>query len=240
MAELIFADTVPKTPKFYNSNEDSYVVRKNQERYGVFDGASEGYSSKLWSREIARSWIKYGPHAEFLNLALDEYENQISKTELSWSQEIAKENGSFTTFLGIQIDASMLSGHIIGDSCLFLADHTKLLYSNPYSSEEEFSQPPTCLGTRLDLRDANIDLFEESFFKLDLKNFYARYIILATDALSLWLIEGNNQEVNSNLQQLLNISYDTKSKELFKNMILEERYKNKLKTDDSTVIVLEV
>lgn len=236
----ILKATISKDPLIEGSNEDSAVLRLRDDiqRAAVFDGASESFAARKWSRTLAEEWGRGSEVSPmWLKNAQLRYKEQLSGLRLSWAQEAAMERGSFSTIASVEVRDRMLDLCIVGDSSIFFIDSWGLKASYPFQSESQFTSAPTALSSREDFGRQNKDSLRSGRRKctfVDAKG--RRMVLLATDAVSCWLLSDDCLTHLHRLRQLL--SCETSND--FRQLVIDERKTNAMKVDDSTIILLRL
>lgn len=234
----ILKATISKDPSIEGSNEDSVVLRLrgDVQRAAVFDGASESFAARKWSRILADEWGRGSEVSPiWLENAQLRYKEQLSGLNLSWAQEAAMERGSFSTIASVEVRDRILDLCIVGDSSIFFIDSWGLKASYPFQSESQFTSAPTALSSREDFGRQNRDSLHSGRRKcpfVDAKG--GRMVLLATDAVSCWLLSDDILLHLQRLHQLLSC----KTSNEFRQLVIEERKTNAMKIDDSTIVLL--
>lgn len=229
--------TISKDVAIDGSNEDSYCLRLNAPvpRVAVFDGASESYAARKWSKLVAEEWgRKHDKDWGWIDRAQTRYEKNSNKTGLSWAQEVASDRGSFATVCYVDIEEDWLNFCAVGDSCLFLIDDKEITFSYPYVSETQFTSAPLAVSSRPDNLKMNKDNLLMGMDRLRFRASGTKQILLATDAVSCWLLADNQQIRAGRLAHLLNCKTPLE----FQQLVVEERSNKNMHTDDSTVVLL--
>lgn len=236
----ILKATISKDLLIEGSNEDSAVLRLrgDVQRAAVFDGASESFAARKWSRILADEW-GHGSEVSplWLNQAQLRYKEQLDGLSLSWAQEAAMERGSFATIASVEVRNGLLDLCIVGDSSVFFIDSRGLKASYPFQSESQFSSAPTALSSRENSSKHNVDLLHSGRRKSAFVNAIGeRKLLLATDAISCWLLSDNILLHLQRLHQLLSCETSVD----FQQLVIQERKTNAMKIDDSTIILLRI
>ena len=229
--------TISKDVAIDGSNEDSYCLRLNAPvpRVAVFDGASESYAARKWSKLVAEEWGRmHDKDWGWIDRAQTRYERNSNKTGLSWAQEVASDRGSFATVCYVDIEEDWLNFCAVGDSCLFLIDDKEITFSYPYVSETQFTSAPLAVSSRPDNLKMNKDNLLMGMDRLRFRASGTKQILLATDAVSCWLLADNQQIRAGRLAQLLNCKTPLE----FQQLVVEERTNKNMHVDDSTVVLL--
>lgn len=235
----VFRATISKDPQIEGSNEDTYCLRLKEDkpRAAIFDGASESFAARKWSRYLADEWGKTQTRDwSWVERAQVRYERNISTLQLSWAQEAAMERGSYSTIAYVQFEEEWLYFSAVGDSNFFLLSDNEIRFSYPYVQESQFTSAPNALSSNpLDLRK-NRESLLLGLNRIRYKSLNTSRVILATDAISAWLLNEDFQLRHARLKSLLQCS----NLEDFKTLVLQEREIHAMKIDDSTVVILEV
>jgi len=229
--------TISKDVAIEGSNEDSACLRLNASipRAAVFDGASESYAARKWSNLVAEEWgRRHDKDWGWIDRAQARYARNSNKSALSWAQEVASDRGSFATVCYVDIEGEWLNFCAVGDSCLFLIDGNEITFSYPYVSETQFTSAPMAVSSRLDNLKMNKDNLLMGLDRIRFRALGTKQILLATDAVSCWLL-ANDQEIRAaRLVRLLNCKTPVE----FQQLVLEERANKNMHVDDSTVVLL--
>ena len=151
--------------------------------------------------------------------------------ELSWAQAAAVERGSFSTMAAIHAEEGGITATIVGDSCLFLLKDGQMVHSLPFTQESQFTSVPMALSSSLQHALANERLLDEAIFRIALDRDQADEVVLATDALSAWLLGDDQPHRWELLRQVT-------SDEEFTSLVHAERSAERMKVDDSTFVRL--
>jgi len=235
----LFRATVSKDLHIEGSNEDTYCLRLNEEkpRAAVFDGASESFAARKWSKLLADEWGKPPTRDwSWVERAQTRYARIISSLQLTWAQEAAMQRGSYATIAYVQFEEDWLFFSAVGDSNIFLLSDNDIRFSYPYVQESQFTSAPNALSSNpLDLRKNRENLLL-GLDRIRYKSLETSHVILATDAVSAWLLNPDKEIKSARLNTLLSCS----SLVEFKDLIEQERASHSMKIDDSTVVILEV
>lgn len=237
MFRLSFAGSVPKEAEYPESNEDRFLVSLDTGRIALSDGASESFDSKNWADLLVSSYIRTTVfNRNWLGDCLASYDTLYEEQNLSWSKLSAFERGSFATLLGIEFDEVNESIEIlaIGDSSVFVFSENAKPFTFPYTASEQFKGKPELLCSN-NAHNSFIDSGE--FYREHTASLHPQRgatVILATDALSCWLMEGI--ELNEERWKMFS-ALDNEGD--FVKIVHELRENKKLKVDDSTLIIFQ-
>ncbi|AVI67688.1 hypothetical protein CKQ84_18500 [Shewanella sp. WE21] len=234
--KVTFSGSIPKDLNFPEENEDYWATSACGNRIALCDGASESYSSKLWSRMIAESFIKIKrldfPWIQALSL---DYSKCYDFNAMSWSQQAAYERGSFSTLLGVDYKPKSTNLKItaIGDSVALLFDEGKLVASWPFTEPEQFLGRPTLLSTRISLNDfiKSKDCIKNNSKTVRISDLSTPTLICLTDAIGEWAL----RMLVTNNEKALAL-HEIETLEAFEHLVVTERAAGTMKIDDSTMI----
>jgi hypothetical protein len=228
---MTFSATTAKDPGIQESNEDASAWDEIRNRAAVFDGATESFAAQRWATLLAEHWSS--GESDWIAKAQDAYAVAMAGIELTWAQEAAAQRGSFATIAEVKGVAGGVELTIVGDSCVFLLEGTRIVRSTPFTEEAQFSSAPLALASAAALTQANEHAMSESLWRLAIAPGAISEVLLATDAVSAWLL-GEDREAR--MGQLLAVS----NTEEFRELVHAERAAGRLKADDSTIVRLRV
>ena len=237
LVSKILKATISKDVAIAGSNEDSYCLRLNAPvpRAAVFDGASESYAARKWSKLVAEEWgRKHDKDWGWIERAQIRYARDSQSTGLSWAQEVASDRGSFATVCYVDIEGDWLNFCAVGDSCMFLLDDKEITFSYPYISETQFTSAPIAVSSKPENLKTNKDNLLMGMDRLRFRALGTKQILLATDAVSCWLLQDDQEIRATRLNQLLNCNSPLE----FQKLVIEERANKNMHVDDSTVVLL--
>lgn len=236
--DLLFQGSVRKDLQYPDENEDFFLFDFKKNRMALSDGASESFDSRTWSRILSEKYIlDPNPSLKWFQEAIETYNRSYSQKNLSWSQQLAFDRGSFATLLGIEINESesVLNLVGIGDSLFVLMDGNHIVSTFPYSVHFQYLEKPTLISTLHGMNEpllAHPDLWQKKFFLETLKK---PYILCMTDALGEWFLKRVSEK---DLSYLDLFSFRNFLK--YENYIKNLRESKKIKTDDSTLIIIKI
>lgn len=236
---LDLAASIPKDPEQADLNEDNWAASLDLTCFAVSDGASESYDSKRWSEMLVQ---KYVSNPDFLpdwvHEAVTHYNNKVDFSNLSWSQQMAFDRGSYATLLTLQLAENGAEVEIlaVGDSLAIHCRAGEVLMSYPFNSPEQFDERPQLLST---LSGGNDFLAEANLFhKRTCKTWHiceGDVLYLLTDAVGQWVLRALSLPLSS-VEELAKID----SVESFLELVLRCRSEGTMKLDDSTMLRLVV
>lgn len=236
---LDFAASVPKDLEHADLNEDTWAASSDLTCFAVSDGASESYDSKRWSDMLVQ---KYVSNPDFLpdwvHQAVAEYNSGVDFSNLSWSQQMAFDRGSYATLLTLQLAENGAEVEIlaVGDSLAIHCRANEVLMSYPFNSPQQFDERPQLLST---LSGGNDFLAESNLFhKRTSKTWHileGDVIYLVTDAVGQWVLRCLSSALSS-VEALSQIdTFDA-----FVELVHRCRSDGQMKLDDSTMLRLIV
>jgi serine/threonine protein phosphatase PrpC len=223
-----------KDPLLPESNEDGAVWVADRQLAAVFDGATESFAARRWVNIVRREWASGSP----LNLeALQrEYADHINAMELSWAQESAAGRGSFTTVASIVPAPGGLSATCVGDSAILLVKDGKIAQAYPSMDPMDYSSVPDALGSTKETLSLGQELIQTCSWTIPVEPDEFDLALLATDAVAMWLLEGNEAQPNERLTSARAVSDDA----AWEHLVTHEREAGHMKTDDSTLVVVSI
>lgn len=169
----------------------------------ISDGASEAVFSREWSNTLVHSVSSHLP-SEFTSEKIRQWfkallptlyqtwEEQIPAYDtLPWHGQHKFKRGSSSTLLFMHLTLNHYQAFAVGDSCLFhIRDH-ELLKTFPISASDEFGTHPYLIHTQEGIPDS-----EEALQILESDYQPGDCFLMATDALSAWLIKEHETGTN--------------------------------------------
>lgn len=156
---------------------------------------------------------------------------------MSWMAQAAYDRGSFATLLGVQYFGENRQAKVfaVGDCIAALCDGYSIVSTFPLCAAEQFGNSPLLISTNLTLNT----LFSEENFPdsrteiWDLSALQHPKILCMTDALGHWFLSHHESGDDP-----VSILEGIKSRKEFSTYVLSERIAHRLKTDDTTLIIL--
>ena len=155
---------LPKEGHSAEEYEDAFAGDVASGRFALSDGASESAFARLWANLLVedfvaqrcvevRDWHKRLPEVR------QQWQEQLAPRQFPWHAEQKFRDGSFATFLGVEIrsDGSGLRWQAVavGDSCLFHTRGDQLLCAWPLEKSEQFNDSPHLVGSRTPKDEVN-------------------------------------------------------------------------------------
>lgn len=199
-------------PKLGNSDdeyEDAFACNFKTKRFAIADGASDSIFSGLWANALVNAFsdstLPFSGDSNFLRniiyLARKSWYNSIDWKSLKVFVRNKALKGSFSTFLGIQIDPSGSDFHFraiaVGDSCLFMKDG-KGLTGFPINDSTKFNITPKLIWSGYGSpfpEDYNTKLPEIKYYEGKIRP--GQQMLLATDAISKWILENQTHSFDT-------------------------------------------
>jgi len=239
--------SIAKVGNSVDENEDSILVSSLSElerepiiKFAISDGATESSFSKEWSNLLV-SCYKDMPFdianlPSTINAISERWQLKTSAIELPWYAQQKLENGAFATFLGItlNLEEQTFESVSIGDCTLFQVRNDKLIGSFPTTSFEDFGNTPSLFATNSKYQTD----FEKSVKYLNGHVESEDLLILASDALAMWLFKRLNDGEKPWLSLHILLKYDYQTD--FSNWIFNKIENNEMKNDDISVILINI
>lgn len=230
--------------------EDAYAFvqgsdwLENDFRIAIADGATESSFASEWAKLLVRSYRDQAfadieDLRKRVEILSQRWRQVVNRHNLPWFAEEKARRGAFSAFLGLELYKTTTNSIgswravAVGDSCLFHLRNGILLQSFPFDLSEQFSSTPVLISSN---QSMNIDVWSRvQFCEGDWQ--IGDEFILATDALSSWLLSQHEQGQQPWIEicELLL----RKPKESFQQWIDEKRALT-MRNDDTTCIVILV
>ena len=219
----------------FSDIQDKYYYNREKGVFAISDGATQGFKSEIWAEMLVNNFVQ---HPEFevekLLIDLEKYAQDFSEIKFEPNPNSALRmlelrkiaDGSYATFIGIEVGKDTLKYISSGDVCGFVKT-TDGLQSFPFSNVEELDRDKGFLSTT---RLLNHQVKPEQFRsgKLSIKE--NDKIILMTDAVARLTLRDNNI-----IDKILHLE----DFESFKDYIISEWEAKRLEEDDITICVIE-
>jgi hypothetical protein len=240
--------SLAKVGNSVNENEDNVLVPSNSDlesepiiKFAISDGATESSFSKEWS-DLLVSCYKDKPF-DLDNLPLtinaisEAWQSIISVFELPWYAQQKLENGAFATFLGITLnqEEQTFEAVSIGDCTLFQVRNNELICSFPITCFEDFGNTPSLFATNPKFQTD----YNKSVKYLNGQTKCGDLLILASDALSMWIFKRVNEGESPWLSLLTLLNYEDYQTD-FSNWTFNKIKENEMKNDDISVVLINI
>ena len=223
--------------------EDAYSLLPEKGAFAIADGATESSFSKVWARALVKTFTDDPPSLEMndreamkhiLDRARKEWYGSISWEGLPWFQKNKAILGSYSTFLGIQIEMEGQKRYrciTIGDSCIFHISGSKM-ESFPYSDYRDLNFTPRLMwsghGYPIGLsKDVEVPGMEVKYGRLK----DGDTLILATDAISKWMLQNKTEK------PWLSVLENADNWDSFIGSLISS---GKMRNDDVTIVFISV
>lgn len=246
--ELVRLVSLPKEPDYPQANEDAFVFDATGRAAAMSDGASESFDSKTWARLICESYIRWAASApnqpgtdadvgQILSGARALFRADIAQRQLSWSQMAAMARGNFASLVGVRDLGDEIECLAIGDSVVIWARPDGQLRTHVLTKAEEFARNPVLLSS--DPR-GDVVVFERersrwSWLRMKKSELVGGYLVLATDAIGLYLLRENQPGRWASIQALFQ-----KSDEELRFWLSKERFARTIRKDDTSFAMIKV
>lgn len=239
--------SISKIGNSIDENEDNILVPspfeiENEQiiRFAISDGATESSFSKEWS-ELLVSCYKDLPFdiinlPSTIDLISKSWHSRINAIDLPWYAAQKAEIGAFATFLGLLLDLhqNRLEAIAIGDCTMFVIREDKLFATFPIDKIDDYGNTPHLFATNNRYQTD----FLNSVFYYEEKIHFNDLIILASDALAIWIfnriITGEKPWVN-----LITMLNDDSYSE-FEAWAINKIKNNEIKNDDISLVIIRV
>ena len=229
-------------PKFGNKpeeNEDYLLFDSGKLKFAVADGASDSIFSGIWAKALVESYLNsdlslFDDGAfiqQLVRTARDRWYEEIKWDQLKLFVKNKAINGSFSTFTALEgknagdvIEFKVVS---VGDSC-FLRNQNGSLDSFPLSRAEDFNISPKLIWSGYGSPFSRESKWRKPDFKSMSFTASAADFVLATDAVSKWIIEYYPESWDHIV--------DGDPMELFRDQIASKKMRN----DDLTFLHISV
>ena len=219
-------------------NEDSFALDLHRGRFVVSDGASSSFASSAWSKALCGAflavdepWATVPRMKATIDAAANEWTRGVTAVgETPWWAQEGLRKGAFATLLIVELRVANGNARwravAIGDSCLFhlrlQQGQWALVTSFPIGIGEKFDSYPDLVQSNDPQQIEGLKTAQGDFLAQDI-------LILATDAVSEWMLEApeNTWFVASSTEQQIAERF----------VVLREA--NEMVNDDATVVRLK-
>lgn len=221
--------------------EDAFDGDTARARFAIADGATESSFAAAWAKLLVEGFVaaQRRPWRDlaWLKPARQRWAEDVDHLPLPWFAEEKRDQGAYATLLGLAFGskrAEVWHALAIGDSCLFRFRAGKLDKSFPLARSSEFGNLPPLLGSR----GRAVDSRSRRLRRARGKGRPGDRLVLATDALSEWLLRQNEREQRpgDDIERLL---AESAPQDAFAGWIEERRDRQGLRNDDVTLLVID-
>lgn len=225
--------------------EDSFAWNPRNLMFAMADGASSSVFADIWARSLVETAVKVmndisgemGNSAmELISKARVRWYSSISWNSLPWFLKNKAVSGSYSTLLLLHLSpmasSYRFSSFAVGDTCMFIVRGTSAIESFPVTDPREFGNSPNLIwsgkGSPLPV---SIRVQVPHYITKEGIAGPGDRIIMATDALAKWIMEGNS------VSDLLNALQDHQEIRLF---LTREINSKRMRNDDIALAEISV
>jgi hypothetical protein len=241
--------------------EDACIISDDDTRFALSDGASASSLPRPWASLLGQQWINH----PFGKAEINALANWLEEPRSLWEQWVREKwffavnernrltgdypvqpqqvmriigEGAFATLLGVQLDrqSQQWRALAIGDSCLFMVRRSSpphIIMSFPMEESTDFNNRPPLLSSQRDVDVGSVlpyvrygqGIYQEGDIML-----------MATDALSQWLLLQKELGDTAWLQRLLSI----RDQASFARFVDIQRQEGMMEEDDTTLVVIDL
>jgi serine/threonine protein phosphatase PrpC len=245
-AQEMVAFSLPKIGEAHSTNQDRFARSKDGRLIALADGAGSSLYPGQWAELLVKSFC-HSPDDPIQTLR-QSYQEWLKSPQEQWRQYYLEklrspnrkwwQGGSqlkacgFSTFLGLRLVGDRHQGQwqavAVGDSCLFKLDKTDHLSVFPSKTAQSFKHTTQCFASLPEYASFAPQFAEGAYQAGDI-------FLLATDALSHWLLSNYEQQAEDWKQW-----FSIKASQEFIRAIAQIRQQNLVQNDDMTMVLLEV
>lgn len=234
----------PKTGYQESEYEDAFAEDPEKRAFAVADGATESSFSGVWANALVSSFVENPPSFEqndrdamrdILRIARNKWYDGVDWSSLPWFQKNKAVLGSYSTFLGLQMDfqgeQKKFRCITVGDSCMFHISGVKM-EPFPFSDYKDMNYTPRLMWSGHGFpigpkKEIDVPGLEVKYGKLK----DGDMLLLATDAISKWMLQHKNEKPWATILEKFD-DLDTFVGDLIKN--------GEVKNDDVTMIFISL
>jgi hypothetical protein len=229
---------VPKQGHSADEYEDAWAADPAGERFAVADGAAESSFAALWARLLTEGFVTARRPTDLGGWVAGprrRWAAEVTGRELPWYAEMKREEGAFSTFLGLRLrpPTAMRPGawraQAVGDSCLARVCAEGSLQSFPLTNSAEFGNQPQLIGSR------DGPPLRPEFATGPL--LWGDCLFLMTDALAQWFLRTHERRGRP-WEAVVDLLSNVPPHDAFADWIRGLRAGGALRNDDVTLIVI--
>ena len=243
------------------STEDACAVSSDKTRFAIADGVSNSYHPRPWAAILVQKWVEN----PIFSADSDQWKEWLRKPRGAWGFWMAERysdegiailnqnraqagfppidmsiigtnlgevliKGASATFLGAEVDTKqrIIRVGAVGDSCMLLIHpNSQSFNSFPLTDPSQFNDRPNQIPSS----EYGIVGYKEISFSYQETDI----LVLATDAVSKWLMGGLQESFADTLAKVKSIDWEN-----FPNLVKQERDNHRLAADDSTVMIISL
>jgi len=222
--------------------EDAIAMNRYGLRFGIADGATEGFDSKRWARYLTRAWVspstarlKASELPEYLVLLGERQRQRWNSRQLPWYLEEKSRDGAFAAFLGLNLSRSPTWDAIaVGDCCLLIEREKSLVESFPLSRPEQFGSRPILLPSMASTFPGYMNAVQQKSGTLRAGD----RMLLLSDAIACWYLRCRLE--HGSVRDDFIDALANEDKNVLKEIITGERSDKHLRNDDVAIISLDI
>ncbi len=238
-----------------SSSEDACAISQDGTRLVISDGVSQSSLPRPWAAMLVQKWVEN----PIFSSDPSQWQDWLDDPREAWKIWVAEEwikhineyrakkgepprdkrsiepaikeviaEGASATFLGVELDRQQqtVRALAIGDSCMFLLHSQSRRYDSfPLRDPSEFGNLPHQIGSS----GGRAGRFEETLLTYSSGDI----LVLATDAISKWLMESLNSDFNSTLGVLEGLNSHN-----FRRFVEQAWDKGHIEHDDVTLMMV--
>ncbi len=233
---------LPKSVEHEEEYQDAFAVDEVRGIAAIADGVSSSLFAGSWAKLLAEAAVHDPPDIDdadamgsWLGEQRDQWREPIDVESLAWHQKPKFEDGAYTTLLWVEL-ASDESGNFpftcysIGDCCLFHVRENRVLRGFPFEHSSLFDVRPKMIGSAAKKIGPQLE-----FDTLDDACQPGDMLALCTDALAVWAL----MELESGARPDWSALWKMTDAD-FRQFVLDMRAENKIRFDDTTLVLLKV
>ena len=224
--------------------QDSIDYDLSKGKYAISDGVTQSFIPQIWSKVLVNHYVSTSENKltitddllKQFDTAKEQFIHDLDDDQ-RFFQELAEDEfkNAAATFAGIKIENHNILWQVIGDSCIFIVSSSgviRCVNSMPDDIDSKghinmsFDNHPDYIISNGTIKGS----FIEGCCSLD-----SGWIVMMTDALSSWFITQFNAG-NDPLDILMTLN----DIDDFEGFIEKEYRDGRLKSDDSTVLIISI
>ncbi|WP_067669620.1 hypothetical protein [Nocardia miyunensis] len=214
-------------------NEDR--ADASADRFAIADGTSDSARAEVWADILVKAYVR--EHIEPWDAAeltrlRRLWRDEVYLPTLPWHAKSKLARGAGATFVGVRLtpDRACYDVTAVGDSCLLHFRDESLVTAGPVDGCTRFGRNPPSI--RSPFGDA--DTFRKSLWRFTIPYQPGDTLLLATDALSKYLLRAHEQGRKVDMGEHL------ATEEAFAQWVTDARAHDDLDNDDTTVCVVQL
>lgn len=232
-----------KRGETYSDIQDSIGVDEQTQRFAISDGVTNSFIPQVLSKILTNAFVSSGiagfppPNLhELFTIERGAYLNSLDEDQ-RFLQEMVEEEfkDAAATFVGVEISDNLIKWIVIGDSCLFILPDNGSL--SCYCSNESHADNENKIHVVFDSHPARILSNGQTKGRIvqGKLEFAPCWIILASDAMSAWIVEAYNNKRNP-----ASLLSELSDNEDFERFVDKEYKEGRLKSDDESVVLVRL